>query len=183
MRHLARVLALPLLLSVAGCANFLDDEPKKPELTPLQIQSLQQRELETSKDIAFASVVSVLQDLGYTINSADKETGFITAESLAKSDEDSSALELVFEILADDEDEYDVTTKQTKATAFVEQFAENRTNVRLSFVKSKSRSGAGGQISKKDKQILDSEVYRNAFDRIETAVFVREGAGAADEGS
>ncbi|MGI9418524.1 MAG: hypothetical protein ACR2RA_11870 [Geminicoccaceae bacterium] len=182
MRHLARVLVLPLLLSVAGCADLLDDEPKKPALTPLQIQSLQQRELETSKDIAFASVVSVLQDLGYTINSADKDTGFITAESLAKSDEDAGALELVLSIL-DDEDEEDVTTRQTKATAFVEQFADDRTNVRLSFVKTKSRSGSGGQISKKDKQILDSEVYRNAFDRIETAIFVREGAGSADEGS
>ena len=183
MRHLASLLALPLFLSLAGCADLVDDGPKKPALTPLQIQSLQQRELETSKDIAFASVVSVFQDLGYTIESADLGTGFITAESLAKSDEDSGALELVLDILADEEDGYDVTTKQTRATAFVEQFGDDRTKVRLSFVKTKSRSGAGGQISKKDKQILDSEVYRNAFDRIETAVFVREGAAATDEGS
>ncbi|MEM9625922.1 MAG: hypothetical protein AAGA21_06785 [Pseudomonadota bacterium] len=183
MRHLASVLALPLFLSLAGCADLVDDEPKKPALTPLQIQSLQQRELETSKDIAFASVVSVFQDLGYTIESADLDTGFITAESLAKSDEEAGALELVLDILADEEDDYDVTTKQTRATAFVEQFGDDRAKVRLSFVKTKSRSGAGGQISKKDKQILDSEVYRNAFDRIETAVFVREGAGASGESS
>ncbi len=182
MRYFATALALPFFLTIGGCAELLDDEPKKPALTPLEIQTLQQRELETSKDIAFASVVSVFQDLGYTIESADLSTGFITAESLAKSDEDSGTLELfVLEILEDGEDEYDVTTKQTRATAFVEQFGDDRTKVRLSFVKTKSRSGAGGQISKKDKQILDSEVYRNAFDRIETAVFVRE--GAADVGS
>ena len=182
MRHLATALALPLFLTVAGCADLVDDEPKKPALTPLEIQTLQQRDLETSKDIAFASVVSVFQDLGYTIESADLATGFITAESLAKSDENSGALELVLDILADEDDEYDVTTKQTRATAFVEQFGEDRTKVRLSFVKSKSRSGSGGQISKKDKQILDSEVYRNAFDRIETAIFLREGGdGTAPE--
>lgn len=183
MRHLATAIALPLLLTIGGCADLVDDGPKKPALTPLQIQSLQQRELETSKAIAFASVVSVFQDLGYTIESADLDTGFITAESLAKTDEDSGALELVLGILADEDDEYDVTTRQTRATAFVEQFGDDRTNVRLSFVKSKSRSGAGGQLSKKDKQILDSEVYRNAFDRIETAVFTREGAGSTEEGS
>lgn len=168
----------PFLLAAAGCADLLEDEPKKPKLTPLEIQSLQQRDLETSKDIAFASVVSVFQDLGYTIDSADKETGFITAASLAKSDDDNDTLDLVLEILADDDDDYDVTTVQTKATAFVEAFAEESTRVRLSFVKSKFRSGSDGQNSTKDKQILKADVYRNAFDKIENAIFVRESAGS-----
>lgn len=174
MRHVAIALALPFVLLTSGCADLLEDEPKKPALTPLQIQSLQQRDLETGKDVAFASVVSVFQDLGYTIESADLATGFISAESLAKSEEDSDAIDLILDILADEDEDYDVTTVQTKATAFVESFAEDRTRVRLSFVRNKSRSSGGGQVSEKDKQILDSEVYRNAFDRIETAIFVRE---------
>lgn len=178
MRAFLILVFSPLLLAVSGCADLLEDEPKKPALTPLEIQSLQQRDLETSKDIAFASVVSVFQDLGYTIDSADKETGFITAASLAKSDENSDTLDLVLDILADEDDEYDVTTKQTKATAFVEAFTEDRTRVRLSFVKSKFRSGSDGQNSTKDKQILEADVYRNAFDKIENAIFVREGAGS-----
>ena len=56
----------------------------KPPLTPLEIQSIQQREYESTKKIVFASAVSVFQDLGYTIKSADITTGFITAESAAK---------------------------------------------------------------------------------------------------
>lgn len=173
-----KLLLLPLLLSVNGCADLLDDEEDRPALTPLEIQSLQKRDLETTKDVAFASVVSVFQDLGYTIVSADKETGLVTAEGLAESEEDSDTLDLILDILADEEDEYDVTTVQTKATAFVEEFANDRTGVRLSFVTNENRSGVDGQASKNDKQILDAEIYRNAFDRIENAIFVRTGGGS-----
>ena len=37
------------------------------------------------KEIVFPSVMSVLQDLGYSIKTGDKNTGLITAESTAKS--------------------------------------------------------------------------------------------------
>ncbi len=178
MRRYLIFLFLPIGLAVSGCADLLDEGPKKPELTPLEIQSLQQRNLETSKDVAFASVVSVFQDLGYTITSADKDTGLINGESLAKSDSDVSGAELLLDLLADEDDAYDVVTVQTKATAFVESFTEGQTRVRLSFVRNKSRSGSSGQLSQKDKQILDAEIYRNAFDRIENAVFVRGGGGS-----
>lgn len=178
MRKFLTFLVLPIGLAVAGCADLEGEGSKTPALTPLEIQSLQQRELETSKDVAFASVISVFQDLGYTIASADKDTGLINGESLAKSDTDASAALLILDLLADEDEGYDVTTVQTKATAFVESFTEGQTRVRLSFVKSKSRSGASGQLSQKDKQILDAEIYRNAFDRIENAVFVREGGSS-----
>ncbi|MGI9502009.1 MAG: hypothetical protein ACR2RE_03010 [Geminicoccaceae bacterium] len=173
MHNVVKIFLLFSCLSVSGCADLLDEGEDRPKLTPLEVQSLQKRDLETNKDIAFASVVSVFQDLGYTIVSADKETGFITAESLADSSEDSDTLDIILDILADEDEEYDVTTEQTKATAFVEEFAKDRTGVRLSFVTSKNRSGIDGQASKKDKQILDAEIYRNAFERIENAIFVR----------
>ena len=178
MHNVVKLLLLFLFLSVSGCADLLDEGEDRPKLTPLEVQSLQKRDLETNKDIAFASVVSVFQDLGYTIVSADKDTGFITAESLADSREDSDAINLILDILADEDGEYDVTTLQTKATAFVEEFAKDRTGVRLSFVTSQNRSGVDGQASKQDKQILDAELYRNAFDRIENAIFVRTGGGS-----
>ena len=53
----------------------------RPQLTSLEIQSIQSREFETAKPTAFAAVLSVFQDLGYIVESADKETGFITAKS------------------------------------------------------------------------------------------------------
>ena len=71
-----------LLILITGC------ETTKPKvnLTPLDIQSMQSRNYEHSKDLVFPSVMSVFQDLGYSINSADINTGLITAESVANSD-------------------------------------------------------------------------------------------------
>ena len=57
-------------------------EPK-PTLTPLQLQSMQTRQFSSSVDRTFASTVSVFQDLGYSITSADKASGLISA-ALAK---------------------------------------------------------------------------------------------------
>jgi len=75
-------LILPILfILITGC------ETTKPKvnLTPLEIQSIQSRSYEHPKKTVFPSVMSVFQDLGYSINSADINTGLITAESIAES--------------------------------------------------------------------------------------------------
>ena len=45
---------------------------KEAKMTALQIQQMQTKDVEVSKSIAFSSVMSVLQDSGYRIGSADK---------------------------------------------------------------------------------------------------------------
>ena len=147
-----------LALLVSSCAS----SSSNPELTPLELQSLQSQEFETSKDIAFGSVVSVFQDLGYIIQGADLDTGFITAESGSESKHD-----WIFT-----GSKYDT---KTKATAFVEQIAEKRTNIRLNFVTGTKESSIWGQTSTKDMPIIDSKVYERAFARIGDAIFVRSG--------
>ena len=97
---------LPILfVFITGC------ETTKPKvnLTPLDIQSMQSRSYEHSKDLVFPSVMSVFQDLGYSINSADINTGLITAESAANSDK---ALKFWLGI---------TKVSQTKANAFIEE--------------------------------------------------------------
>ena len=77
------LLTIPLLLlTLMGCVT----EPKI-NLTPLEIQSIQTRDYDKGKDIVFPSVMSVLQDLGYSIKAADIVTGLITAESTAESNQ------------------------------------------------------------------------------------------------
>ena len=44
----------------------------RPQPTALELQSIQSREFETNKTVAFASVISVFQDLGYIIKGAEK---------------------------------------------------------------------------------------------------------------
>ena len=145
---------LSLFILLIGCAA------PGPAMTPLEIQSLQSREYENSKMVVFTSVVSVFQDLGYTIKSADMKTGFIMAESAASSDTASKILLGVSNV------------SQTSATAFIEQIGRH-TWVRLNFVTSSKKSSSYGQTDREDTPILDIRIYRNAFERIESAIFVR----------
>jgi len=147
---------LILFILITGC------ETTKPKvnLTPLEIQSIQSRSYEHSKDIVFPSVMSVFQDLGYSINSADINTGLITAESAADSDK---ALKFWLGI---------TKVSQTKANAFIEEIG-NETKVRINFVVTKKKSFGYGQTDREDEQILTPQPYQNAFEKIENAIFIR----------
>ncbi len=148
-------LCVTLTLLVSGCAV-----KKAPELTPLQIQALQTRDYTSHKNVVFPSVISVFQDLGYTIKNADKETGIIMAESAAKSDSTSRLFGVS-------------SVSQTSATAFVEEIGKI-TKVRLNFVTVNNKSYGYGQTDREDTPILDAATYQNAFERIENAIFVRK---------
>jgi len=126
----------------------------------MEIQAMQTQEFETSKKVAFASVVSVFQDLGYIIDSADIDTGLITANSPSDSKKDWLFTGNTY-------------TSKTRATAFVEPVQQERARIRLNFVAVNHTSSAWGQGSQEDQPILDQEVYRKAFSKIDEAIFVR----------
>jgi len=150
-------LIFPLIfLFLVGC------ETTKPtvNLTPLEIQSMQSRNYDHPKDVVFPSVMSVFQDLGYSINSADMATGLITAESTAAS---NKALKFWLGI---------TKVSQTKANAFIEEIS-GQTKVRINFVITNKKSFGYGQTDREDTQILTPEPYQNAFEKIENAVFIR----------
>lgn len=144
--------------------------PAAPALTPLEIQAMQTREYEEDKSVVFASVMSVFQDLGYTIGSADLETGFLTASSAATT-QGPSVAEIMF-VGAAQANRY---TNQTRSTAYVEASPSGGSRVRLNFVNGRQASSGYGQQAAQDTPILDPNVYQNAFEKIETAIFVRSG--------
>jgi len=143
-------------LTLAGCATT-----HLPALTPLEIQQIQSKSFEAGKDITFRSVVSVFQDLGYTIKSADLATGFITAESAANSD---AATKFWLGISKVD---------QTAVTAFIEEMG-SKTSVRLNFVNRVETSSGYGQRDKQETPIYEPQSYQSAFEKIENAIFVRK---------
>ncbi len=161
--------------AVTGCVA---PQQQKPPMTPLEIQSLQTREYEAPKKIVFASVVSVFQDLGYTIKGADLTTGFINAESAAQNTSIGPETEIFIDVLGGVLGGQPVTTtqsvEQTVATAFIEEI-KGVTRVRLNFVTTRQSSSAQGQNSRRDTPILDVRIYTNAFERIENAIFIRSG--------
>ena len=129
-------------------------------MTPLEIQIMQTREYEHRKDIVFPSVISVFQDLGYTVASADKDTGLITAYSASSSDAASKFWLGITDV------------SQTKATAFVEEIG-SITKVRFNFVNTNKKSSYYGQSDQQDTPVLEATIYQNAFERVENAIFVR----------
>ena len=137
----------------------------KPAPTPLEIQAIQSHEFETDKTMALGAVISVFQDLGYIVQSADKDTGFVTANSPAGSK--TNFWEAIGGMSS---------SGQTKATAFIEQIRPNFVTVRLNFVDSRRVSNQVGQVTDEDQPILDPKTYQIAFDKIDSAIFVRTGA-------
>jgi hypothetical protein len=134
---------------------------------------MQQKEFDADKTAVFGSVVDVLQDLGFTIDSADLATGLITAESATVNK--TSFWDALGEAAG---------SGNTRATAFIETMPDKLTRVRLNFLATKTTSGLYGQGAREDTPILDERLYERMFARIDQAVIVRtQGAPGAPEAS
>lgn len=131
-----------------------------PELTPMEIQAIQQREFEADKPTVFASVMDVLQDLGFTIASADLNTGFITAASPVTNTEWNLW--------------WGRSTGNTRLTVFIESLANGRTRARLNFVSTRNRLGWSYTMEHREKAIFDPQPYAKVFEKISEALFVRK---------
>jgi hypothetical protein len=131
--------------------------------TSLELLAIQSREFESNKKITFAAVLSVFQDLGYVISSAEIQTGFITVTSPTKLSTDPWNSIMTF----------------TKATAFIEELKPGYTRVRLNFVETEqivrtAGPKARGQMTVEDTPIEDATIYQNAFTKIQEGIFIRK---------
>ena len=142
-------------LLLSSCAT-MDQGPTK---TPLELQSIQAKEFETSKKIAFAATLSVFQDLGYIVESASFETGLITAKSPTK----QSFVPFVGQVM-----------KFVKATAFVEEVTPGRTKIRTNIVNSQNTSGGYGMRGEREAPIETPDTYQDLFTKIQQAIFIRK---------
>jgi len=151
MRRLIGIAGIAFML--AGCvpSNYV------PTKTSLELQAFQTKEFETQKKIAFASTMSVFQDLGYSIVSSDIETGYISAKGPTQNEVGLGKMIM----------------RDTKASAFIEELRPGKTKVRLNFVNTEEWAGAYGGKLVQDMPIEDSAVYSNAFAKIQEAIFIR----------
>ncbi|MGH6785668.1 MAG: hypothetical protein ACREBO_02470 [Novosphingobium sp.] len=156
MRRIFLALALSALV-----APTVAEAKKAPALTPMQVQALQSREFETTKENLFAASMTVMQDLGYQVQSADLQTGFITAVSATQNKTN------FWEALGGGR-----SSGNTKVTVFIMNLPNGMARVRLNFLNTKILSTAYGQSSQDDKPILDAQVYTNTWDKIDEALFV-----------
>lgn len=138
------------------------DAKKPPEISGLALQQIQSRDYEVGKDVSFPSVMTVLQDAGYRIEGADKDTGLITGTASTKS---ATTYNIFWGF------------GKKKKTPVVSAFVEDRgrgSRVRLNFVLSTTKSRIYGVGSADEEPIIDPAIYRDAFERIEKEIFVRQ---------
>ena len=152
-----KLLTFPLIASlmlIGGCATA----PQSTK-SALELQAIQSKEFETSKKIAFASTLSVFQDLGYVVGNASFDTGLINAKSPTQ----QSFVPFVGQVM-----------KDVKATAFVEEIVPGRTKVRLNFVNSTQTSSGYGMRGERDQPIEDPQTYQDVFSKVQQAIFIRK---------
>lgn len=148
------VFSLIAVVMLSGCIQ----KAYKPTKTSLELQAIQSTEYETSYKVAFAATLSVFQDLGYIISTADSATGFVTAAS-PKSQEFIPFRGQVM--------------KNRKATAFIEKMPSKMIRVRLNFVNEEESSTGYGMKGANSIPIEDPKLYQETFEKIQKAVFVR----------
>ena len=127
------------------------------------LQELQTREVESNFKTSYASVLSVLQDAGYIVESADGNAGLITAKSPTTS---GTKYSLMWG--------FGKERKSTRVTAFIEPIGTQYSKIRLNFLEVEVDSNIYGMNSQKDTPIEDPAVYNSIFDKIEEAIFLRQ---------
>lgn len=160
------VATLVVAFAVATPLTFVDAK-KTPPPTPLALQQLQARDLEGKKDDVFGAVMSVLQDSGYRIQAADKDTGLITGLASTKA-------KMAYSLWSG----FGKSKKTPIVTAFIEQRTPTMTRVRLSFVMGKVKSTIYGSGAQDEEPIYDPTVYQTAFEQINQTLFIRQGMSA-----
>ena len=146
-----------------GPSGYATAPPPKAK-NSLEVQAIQARNFEAEKKVAFNSLLSVLQGLGYIVASASMETGFITAASAVKNNTG------FFYAMGGVRREARVAV-----TASVEEVKANSTRVRLKFVSREKSSVERGQQANDDTLLMYPKIYGNAFERIGEAIFIRKG--------
>ncbi len=156
---------------IAATATLAAGAPSiaKKTLNPsgLELQQLQSRDFEADKDMVFGAVMSVLQDSGYRIQAADKDTGLITGVASTKAK--TTFVPFVG---------FGKSKKSPIVSAFIENSAPGHVRARLSFVLAKVKSNGYGAGPEDEEPIYDPSVYKDAFEKIEQAIFIRKGMAA-----
>lgn len=147
-----------VILVIIGLMVGCTQQNYKLKKTSLELQSIQKREFETSYRIAFASALSVFQDKGYIIETADHSTGLMTATS----HKTSGYIMFIGK-----------TIEYVKTTAFIEVMPSKKIAIRLSFVKHQETSSNAGMKGGNSVPIEKPVFYQEVFEKIQKAIFVR----------
>lgn len=164
MKHITKV-AIAALATI--CLADTAYAKKKPDLSSLELQQMQSRDVEASKPVAFSAVMTVLQDAGYRIGGADKDTGLITGTA-------STSSKVTWAPFVG----FGRGKKTPVVSAYLEELSPSVTRVRFNFVMTSFTSNQYGSDAG-EEPIVDPIVYQTAFEKVEQAIFVRKAMTAS----
>lgn len=136
---------------------------KEKAITGLELQQIQSHDFEAKKDLVFGAVMSVLQDAGYRIQAADKDTGLITGIGSSKG-------KLTYNLFGG----FGKSKKTPIASVYLEELGTAMTRVRINFVMGKIKSTIYSSSPQDEEPITDAATYQDAFEKISQAVFLRQ---------
>jgi len=151
-----RSFLLLALLMLVGCAA-----PPKVTQSQMEIQAYQSHEFEATKRQAFDSTLSVLQDSGFIIGSADFDSGFMTGKGTSDSRYDFW---------------WGPMNEHVEMTAFIEQRTSSTARVRLNVVSTEQRKSTWNPSQDVINQegVRDPKVYQEIFEKIDQAIFIKK---------
>lgn len=147
-----------LLLIISGILSGCANKGYKPTKTSLELQAIQAREFEAPFKVGFSATLSVFQDLGYIISTADAETGLISASS----PKSQQLIIFVGQVM-----------RNRRATAFLETMPSERLRIRLNFVDEEETSNSYGMKGATVIPVEEPKLYQDTFEKIQKAIFVR----------
>lgn len=128
-------------------------------LSAVELRQLQSRDFATTKAAAFASTMTVLLDSGYRVQSADLESGLITATASS-----SARLRL-------DTTGLSRASQTPVATAYIEDRGQGAARVRVVF--SLGTSASGPLAPAGERAVLDRAVYTGFFAQLAQEIELR----------
>ena len=151
-----RVFFLLTFVTLIGCAA-----PPKVLQSQMEIQAYQSKEFEATKRQVFDATLSVLQDTGFIIESADYDSGFLTGKG-----QNDSRFNLW----------WGTRNKSVAMTAFVEQRTSLISRVRVNIIETDQRKSVWNPAQDVIDQegVRDPKVYQKLFEKIDQAIFIKK---------
>lgn len=197
------VSAAVLIAAASGCTRLRPvTESVTPDMSPEQRRSMQTHTHAAGTDVVFASTIAVLQDLGWTLDTADRAAGIIRAstphrlEALGPQDERAHDLTVRRKTV---EQRADVSKKWSRWQELIihtEPWGGGQTrqrmvmNLRGSLPAMSYKDRIEGGFMKRGREVMINappveqtvevevtEAYTDMFDRISAAVSQRSGGG------
>jgi hypothetical protein len=164
MRFMHSVAVCVLAVAVPSVGHAKD---KAPEMSTLELQAIQSHDFEAHKEDVFGAVMTVLQDAGYRIQAGDIQTGLITGVGSTES-------KLSYNFFWG----FGKKKQTPMVSVFIEKMGVG-SRVRLNFVMAKLKSNVYGAQPEDETPVTEAAVYKDAFEKIEQALFVRQAMNTA----